>query len=152
MKQCSEPLDRIFVWRWMLPKYVNEQITLRYDVYDKQNYWLSYVELGHIVFAEYSNLLTLPMVCPHTRVSQLLFWCSNLESDFNYFVYARPAFKAGGETTIGAHIASSRYGRQILLRGLKVSEVKDVMLERYKGNTTDVKVNRVRMEHSRLIT
>ena len=142
MKQCSEPLDRIFAWRWMLPKHVNEQITLRYDVYDKQNYWLSYVELGHIALAEYPNLLTLPMACTHTRISQLPSWCSNLESDFDCSAYARPAFKAGGERTIGAHIASSRHGRQILLRGLKVSEVKDVVLERYKGNTTDMKVNR----------
>jgi hypothetical protein len=43
-----------------------------------------------------------------------------------------PAFKAGGKRTIGAHIASSRDGRQILLRGLKVSEVKEVVRERYK--------------------
>jgi hypothetical protein len=134
LKQCSEPLDRIFAWRWMLPKHVTEQITLRYDVYDKQNYWLSYVELGHIALAEYPNLLTLPMACTHTRISQLPSWCSNLESDFDCFAYARPAFKAGGERTIGAHIASSWHGRQILLRGLKVSEVKDVVRERYKGN------------------
>ena len=129
-RQCSNPLDRIYAWKGLLPDSRSSWITVTYMPKVRENYWIAYLEASHVALSSYSDgVETLKMATTQTKLPGLPSWASNLESEFDCFALSQDSFRAGHDlhSDLPPYVGASRDGSRILLNGLLVSEVSKIL-------------------------
>lgn len=132
IKLCRDPLYHVYAWYWLLPEAMRHELTPWRLLSAQTPLWIPAIELNHIILGAYPSLPCLALACTIERLPQLPSWCINIQSVTEIQPVAGK-WRAGGRPLVGVspHVATSRNGRQIYLRGFQTCQIVKALEHRW---------------------
>ena len=126
----TEAVDKVYAIMSLAEANLCRDIRIDYSSESREKYWNVYLDLGHVLLQELTDLYCLTLTAAEERPVELPSWCPNFKSNTTAASFRWEYYEAGGPLSSAGppHIATSIDRQRIMVQGSQVDQVMEVGL------------------------